>query len=178
MPKYHAAFDGGETVGIADYDALRAFQQSWEWHHPLSDAQLAFAGTEGRIAFVIYWHGGGPVYELAGIPGAWHETCLRDPLLAEYRDQETGTPAADYYTITADRRGGLPVVIVRDPSGREMLVAFQFNPEYVAEAMQAVARVRSRIAFEHKYGFGGIYEASKKYAEGVEPSAGPDTGGG
>lgn len=165
MPEYHSAFDGGETVLIADRDALLAFQQSWEWHHPLSDAQLAYAGTEDRITIVSYYHGGATLYEFAGIPGVWHEACLRDPTLAEGYDREAGVPAAEYYTITTDRRGGLPVVVVRDHSGREMLVAFQFNPESVAEAMRAVARVRSRIAFEAKYGFGGIYLANRKYLD-------------
>jgi hypothetical protein len=57
------------------------------------------------------------------------------------------------------------VVVVRDPMGREMLVAFQFAAEHVAEAMRAVARVRSRISFEFKYGFGGIYQANKQYVD-------------
>jgi len=169
MPEYHSAFDCGETVSLADRDTLRAFQQSWEWHHPLSDAQLAYAGTRDRIAAVSYYHGGTPLYEFTGTPGVWHEACLRDPTLAESYDREAGVPAAGYYTIVADRRGGLPVVVVRDPSGREMLVAFQFAPERYAEAMRAVACARSRIAFEQKYGFGGIYEANRRHLNGAEP---------
>jgi hypothetical protein len=177
MPEYHSAFNTGETVGVADSDVLRAFQQSWEWHDPLTDAQLAYAGREDRIAVVRYYHGGTPLYELAGTPGVWHEECLRDLTLSESYDREAGVPAADYYTIATSRRDGLAVVIVRDPSGREVLSAFQFAPDHVAEAMRAVARVRSRIAFEHKYGFGGIYEANRQYLDRVEPVAAPDHGG-
>lgn len=167
MPACHSAFDAGEYVHIADLDTLRAFQQSWEWHHPLSDEQLAYAGHNDGIKSVNYYHGGTPLYEFATIPGFWHESCLRDPTLAESYDKEAGTVAANYYTITADRRSGLPVIVVRDPSGREMLVAFQFDAEGVAEAMRAVARVRSRITFEYKYGFCGIYAANKKYVDGT-----------
>ena len=165
MPDYHSAFDGSENVSIADLDTLREFQKSWEWHHPLSGEQLAYAGKNDWIKIVSYYHGGTPLYEFASIPGFWHESCLRDRTLSKEYDKEAGVAAADYYTIITDRRGGLPVVIVRDPAGREMLVAFQFAVERVAEAMRAVARVRSRIAFEGKYGFGGVYEANKRFLD-------------
>jgi hypothetical protein len=167
MSGYYSAFDAGEYMTIADLDTLRAFQKSWEWHHPLSDDQLAYAGQSDWIKSVSYYHGGTTLYEFANIPGVWHESCLRDPTLvpAFYRDREAGAVAADYYAIAAERRGGLPVVVVRDPVGRELLVAFQFSVEYVAEKMRAIARVRSRINFEHKFGFGGIYEANKRFLD-------------
>ncbi len=165
MPDYHSAFDGGEYVSIADLDTLRAFQKSWVWHHPLSDEQLDYAGKNDRIKSVSYYHGGTTLCEFGSIPGFWHESCLRDTTLSKDYDKEAGVAAADYYTITTDRRGGLPVVVVRDPAGREMLVAFQFAFERVAESMRAVARVRSRIVFEGKYRFGGIYEANKRFLD-------------
>ena len=68
MPAYHSAFDAGEYVTIADLETLQAFQQSWEWHHPLEDEQLAFAGTNDRIAGVSYYHGGTTLYEFAETP--------------------------------------------------------------------------------------------------------------
>lgn len=163
MPDYHSAFNGGENVAIADLGTLREFQKSWKWHHPLSDEQLAYAGKRDWISKVGYYHGGTPLYEFASIPGIWHESCLRDTTLSKDYDKEAGVAAADYYTIATDRRGDLPVVIVCDPAKREVLVAFHFGADRVAEAMRAVARVRSRITFEGKYGFAGIYEANKKY---------------
>jgi hypothetical protein len=165
MPGYYSAFDGGENVSIADVDTLLAFQKSWEWHHPLSDEQLQYAGKDDWIKMVGYYHGGTPLYEFASIPGIWHESCLRDRTLAEDYDKDAGVVASAYYTITTDRRDGLPVVIVRDPSAREMLVAFQLTADSVAEAMRAVACVRSRISFEFKYGFSGIYEANRKFLD-------------
>jgi len=161
MPAYHSAFNGGEYVRIADIETLREFQQNWKWHHPLADEQLEHAGKDDRVAAVSYYHGGTPLYEFASIPGFWHESCLRDLTLEPGYDAEAGVVAGDYYAIATDRRGGLPVVVVRDPKGREVLVAFQFAAEEVAEAMRAVARVRSRISFEFKYGFGGIYRANE-----------------
>jgi hypothetical protein len=55
-----------------------------------------------------------------------------------------------------------------------MLVAFHFGAEQVAEAIRSVARLRSRIAFEYKYGFNGIYEANKRLL--AEPNAAADGG--
>src|SRR5262245_15361534 len=105
MPAYHSAFDAGEHVSIADIQTLRAFQQSWAYHHPLSDEQLLYAGKNDYIKAVSYYHGGTPLYEFIDLPGIWHESCLRDPTLAEGYDKEAGVVAADYYTVTADQRG-------------------------------------------------------------------------
>ena len=48
------------TVGIADIEALREFQKTWMWHHPLLDEQLAYAGKDDWITIVSYYHGGTP----------------------------------------------------------------------------------------------------------------------
>jgi len=68
--------------------------------------------------------------------------------------------AADYYSIAPENRNGLPVVVVRDPSMREVLVAFRKFADVSADDMRAVARVRSRRMFEWKYGFDGMYKAT------------------
>ena len=171
MPGYHSAFDAGEHVTIADLETLRAFQQSWEWHHPLADEQLAFTGRNDAIKSVSYYHGGTTLYEFAEIPGVWHESCLRDPTLTgDYarRNPEAATTAGDYYTITVDRRGGLPVVVVRDPLDPAPLIAegfwegrmldaprgndgFGYNPiflvpAYGVSASQLDVEVRARVS--------------------------------
>jgi hypothetical protein len=163
MPDYHSAFDSGEYVRIADTDTLRSFQQSWQWHHGLQDEQLGFAGKDDYIKRVSYYHGGTPLYEFTKIPGFWHEACLRDITIGEH--PESGVAAADYYSMAHDRRSGLPVVIVRDPNEREVLVAFRICAERAAQDMRAVGRVRSRRMFEWKYGFDGIYESTKQYVD-------------
>jgi hypothetical protein len=62
MPDYHSAFDGGEYVRIVEVEALRRFQQSWKWHNPLQEEQLAYAGKDVRIVGVSYYHGGTPLW--------------------------------------------------------------------------------------------------------------------
>jgi len=49
MPDYHSAFDGGEYVRIVEVEALRRFQQSWKWHNPLQEEQLAYAGKDAAL---------------------------------------------------------------------------------------------------------------------------------
>lgn len=166
MPNYHSAFNGGEYVRIADVDALRRFQQSWHWHHPLQNEQMIYAGKCARIVTVSYYHGGTPLYEFLNIPGTWHEPCIVDMTIGE--QAESGMVAADYYSITPETREELPVVVVRDPVKRELLVAYRLRADVAAEAMQAVARVRSRRVFEWKYGFDGIYNAGNEpHAQGA-----------
>jgi hypothetical protein len=156
MPDYHSAFSAGEYVRIASVETLRQFQQSWKWHHPLQDVQLSYAGKDVRVANVSYYHGGTPLYELVAVPGTWHEPCLVDVTLGEQAD--SGMVAANHYSVTSEKRHGLACVVVRDPEKRELLIAFRLNADSVAEAMRAVAQLRSRRMFEHRYGFDGMYK--------------------
>jgi hypothetical protein len=74
---YKAAFPAGTEVRIADHAFLKDFAATWKYHHKLQPEQLAYAGHEARIEEVGYYHGGDPLYKLAGIPGLWLEQCLR-----------------------------------------------------------------------------------------------------
>jgi hypothetical protein len=38
---------------------------------------LAFAGKVAEVENVGFYHGGDALYILKGIPGIWHERCLR-----------------------------------------------------------------------------------------------------
>lgn len=78
MPAYHEKFPVGSLVRIAPGPALGRFMQDWKFHHPLQPEQIPFAGTVARISDVSFYHGGDPLYEIAGVPGIWHEQCL-DP---------------------------------------------------------------------------------------------------
>src|SRR5271165_5172623 len=97
MPNYHSAFDGGEYVRIADVETLREFQRSWEFHNPLQEEQLSYAGKGANIIKVSIYHGGTPLYELLNVPGKWHEQCLVDGTIGE--KAPSGVLAADYYSI-------------------------------------------------------------------------------
>jgi hypothetical protein len=56
--------------------SLERFAVEWKWHHPLEPWQLSFAGVATAVAKIGFYHGGDVLYELAGVPGLWHEPCI------------------------------------------------------------------------------------------------------
>jgi hypothetical protein len=38
---------------------------------------LKFAAKVAKVKSVGFYHGGGVLYQLKGVPGTWHEQCLR-----------------------------------------------------------------------------------------------------
>lgn len=76
MKAYEAAFPTGSTVRIRDRDALERFRREWKHHNPLTPDQVDFADKTAKVDEVGFYHGGDPLYKLAGIPGVWHEECL------------------------------------------------------------------------------------------------------
>ena len=77
MAPYVPLFEVGSKVEIADSRSLREFVQTWRFHNPLRHEQLAYARKVARVLTVGYYHGGDVLYELEGVPGVWHEVCLR-----------------------------------------------------------------------------------------------------
>lgn len=73
---YNEAFPKGASVRIADREFLDNFKQTWRYHHKLQPEQLSYAGRVTVVEKVGFYHGGDPVYTLAGIPGLWLEQCL------------------------------------------------------------------------------------------------------
>ncbi len=76
MP-YVATFPKGARVRIADREFLTRFLETWTYHHKLSPDQLDHANAVTTVAEVSVYHGGDQLYSLEGIPGIWHEQCLR-----------------------------------------------------------------------------------------------------
>ena len=74
---YTEKFPVGTEVMIEDREFLTEFMKSWKWHHPLESAQLAHAGIAALVKDVGFYHGGDVLYHLQGVPGIWHEQCLR-----------------------------------------------------------------------------------------------------
>jgi hypothetical protein len=74
---YREEFPKGSKVKIADRDFLEHFLNSWKSHHKLEPEQLGFAGQIATVKAVGFYHGGDELYELDGVPGNWHEQCLR-----------------------------------------------------------------------------------------------------
>jgi hypothetical protein len=73
---YKAEFPVGTVVRVADRDVLDRFKREWQHHHPLTAAQLDFAGSDARVTDVSFYHGGDELYALEGVPGLWHEQLL------------------------------------------------------------------------------------------------------
>jgi hypothetical protein len=76
---YREAFPVGSRVRVADRAFLDEFKTSWKYHHSLLPEQLEYADRVSSVERVGFYHGGDPVYSLAGIPGSWLEPCLREP---------------------------------------------------------------------------------------------------
>jgi hypothetical protein len=77
MAAYKEDFPVGSAVIIADLPFLHQFMDSWKYHHPLEQSQLEHAGEIATVERVSFYHGGDVLYELRGLPGIWHESCLR-----------------------------------------------------------------------------------------------------
>ena len=77
MPAYRELYAVATRVQIADRASLEEFRTTWRYHNPLSAEQLAYAGRSGTVKEVGFYHGGDVLYQLDGIPGTWHEQCLR-----------------------------------------------------------------------------------------------------
>lgn len=84
MAPYKEKFPVGSTVRVVALALLQEFKRTWEFHNPLRAEQLAYAGLVAQVAKVGFYHGGDVLYELAGIPGIWHEQCL-ESLVDEQR---------------------------------------------------------------------------------------------
>lgn len=76
---YESRFQRGAKVRVVDESRLRAFAREWHFHHPLTAEQLAYADSVAIVKDVGFYHGGDPLYELADIPGLWHDACLTEP---------------------------------------------------------------------------------------------------
>jgi hypothetical protein len=74
---YKAAFPKGSTVRVADRASLDEFKREWKYHHKLLPEQLEYADRVTTVEDVGFYHGGDPLYKLEGVPGLWHEQCLR-----------------------------------------------------------------------------------------------------
>lgn len=74
---YSEEYPEGTVVRIASRQELEQFQKTWKFHHPLKKKQLIFADRIAKVKDVGFYHGGDELYELEGIPGIWHEQCLK-----------------------------------------------------------------------------------------------------
>ena len=74
---YNAEFPKGSRVKIVGRSLLEEFFQTWTLHNKLDPDQLNYADQVGEVESVGFYHGGDELYKLKGIPGIWHEQCLK-----------------------------------------------------------------------------------------------------
>jgi hypothetical protein len=72
-----AEFEIGSQVRIADRAFLESFLEAGQYHNELEPEQLEYADRTATVQSVNFFHGGDEIYQLEGIPGVWHEECLR-----------------------------------------------------------------------------------------------------
>lgn len=72
-----AEFEVGTEVRVADRAFLDEFLEAGQYHNELEPEQLDYADRVARVKDVKFFHGGDEIYTLDGIPGVWHEECLR-----------------------------------------------------------------------------------------------------
>jgi hypothetical protein len=72
-----AEFEVGSEVRIADRAFLESFLEAGQYHNELEPEQLEYADRVAKVREVTFFHGGDEIYALEGIPGVWHEECLR-----------------------------------------------------------------------------------------------------
>jgi len=72
-----AEFEVGSEVRIADRAFLEEFLEAGQYHNELEPEQLEYAERTAKVVSVTFFHGGDEIYKLEGIPGVWHEECLR-----------------------------------------------------------------------------------------------------
>jgi len=74
---YKARFEIGTSVQIADREFLEKFLRDWKFHHKLVSEQLNYHGQVAIVEKVGIYFGGDELYKLKGIPGIWHDQCLK-----------------------------------------------------------------------------------------------------
>jgi hypothetical protein len=75
---YKSRFEIGTCVQIANEEFLKAFLLSWNLHDKLEAEQVHYHDQVATVEKVGFYHGGDQLYQLAKIPGIWHEQCLKE----------------------------------------------------------------------------------------------------
>lgn len=67
----------GSSVMIASRSFLEEFLKNWRLHNKLQPEQIDYADQIAEVESVGFYHGGDELYKLKGVPGIWHEQCLK-----------------------------------------------------------------------------------------------------
>jgi hypothetical protein len=84
-------FAVGTLVCVAGGETLEHFLSTWIGDNPLTPDQLEYAGYKTVVREVGFYPSGDALYSLEGIPGTWHEACLRASAIGHAYDDHEGT---------------------------------------------------------------------------------------
>jgi hypothetical protein len=131
---------------------------NWQWHHPLTEDQLAFAGTETNVTSVEYYHGGEILLRLNGIPGRRHEECVEDCYLSQAIWDAYPRPC-EFFRIeklTCDGRDYVRIVTRDNTECLRKYAAVSADQD--VENFRKVAALRHFGGFEQRFDFHSGFE--------------------
>lgn len=117
-------------------------------------------GKRVKILDRSFPHIAGVLYELRGIEGeVWRECLVDMSLRLGDRDCVAGS---EFYEVGVESDEGEKFVCIRDKEGRLFMKVWEAFPEEEAEKVRALARMRSKGAFEGMIGLCGDWKGGRE----------------
>jgi len=177
MPASFNAFLTNEIVLIADEDQIRRDLATYRNAGDVIEVLRPFFGDRLIVRGYGFPQGSGILYYLedtnlnALVSPVWEE-CLRDVQISE--SDPSFCRASDYYDIRMERIEGTYFVVIRDRDGRLFSQTWHVDPKHTMNIYRETARIRCRIAFEHRLCFNGDHisqrEPRSEHGEGGKAS--------
>jgi len=172
MPDQRNAFLPGEWAMIANEAQMRAALQNYRNREEVIAALRPHVGERIRIVGYGFPHGSGVRYDLQGIDQPVWEECLIDWSIDP--DDPPYLAAIQCYEIGIESHDGERYVTIRDKSGKLYSKTWHTNPEHAVEQLTAIAKMRTRIAFESRFGFTADYNNERPTAnQALQATAAP-----
>lgn len=146
------AFSVGEYALVAEVDVLHTLQEKFSDRKIVAPNMAKYSGRCVRIRNADEVMG----YEFVEVEGRWMEGSITDPEFRRTENPNWVVPASDVYVAFVSAHDK-QFVEVRDRSDRLHLRFRSNNPLRDADALNHIASMRCRIAFEQKHGFDGDY---------------------
>ncbi|NOY00981.1 MAG: hypothetical protein GXP30_14830, partial [Verrucomicrobia bacterium] len=156
-------------IMLADAGRLKEIENGAEQESVLGETLLsmfrsnlaidmdAHAGKRTIIRCATMYHMGIPLYELEGLDGFWPESAIVDFSIKPRPEHASYSRADEWYHAQADVKSGRGVVQILDFDNRVFCSFCKENAKECANTINAVSRIRSKCAFEIRYGFDGEY---------------------
>jgi hypothetical protein len=99
---------------------------------------------------VSYYHGGGVLFQLRGVPGLWHEACVEDGLLTNVEWEGYPQPA-EFFRVDAVKHERAEQVRIVTADGLECARRLIVDAEREAADIREVAKLRHFRGFLDRY---------------------------